>query len=76
VGIRIGDASYALYLIHPFVMRAGSLAAHRLGLASSGAVLAYVVVSLVVSCLVAMIVNSALERPATRYLRRRLSPRG
>jgi exopolysaccharide production protein ExoZ len=69
VAVRIGDASYALYLLHPFVMRAGSLAARRLGLASPGAVLMYIVMSLVVSCLVALAVNTVAEHPATRYAR-------
>ncbi len=74
VAVRIGDASYALYLLHPFVMRVGSLAARRLGLASPGAVLMYIVVSLIVSCLVALAVNTIAERPATRYARRLLEP--
>ncbi len=74
IAVRIGDASYAIYLVHPFVMRAGSLAAHRLGLQSTEAVLAYIVLCLIATCLAALAVNTYTERPATRQLRRWLEP--
>jgi peptidoglycan/LPS O-acetylase OafA/YrhL len=74
VWVRLGDASYALYLLHPFVIRAGSLLWRRLGLVSPGATLAYIAACLALSCLTALIVNAMAEKPVTRWLRRRLEP--
>jgi peptidoglycan/LPS O-acetylase OafA/YrhL len=72
--VRLGDASYALYLLHPFVMRGVSLIWHRLGFNMSGASIIYIAVSLTLACAAALIVNALVERPATRFVRRRLEP--
>lgn len=68
--VRLGDASYALYLIHPFVMRAVSLIWHHL----HASALAYAGLCLVLSQITALAVHKYGERPATRWLRTRLEP--
>jgi exopolysaccharide production protein ExoZ len=70
--VRLGDASYALYLVHPFVMRAAALLwthLHRPGGAA-----AYVVLCLIVSQVAALALHRMFERPVTAWLRRRLGP--
>lgn len=69
VGLLLGDASYALYLVHPFAMRSVRLAWARLHF---GAPALYVVCSLVVACLAAVVLHLWIERPATRIARRLL----
>lgn len=69
--VRLGDASYALYLIHPFVMRGvGLLWCH-----AHGGILAYAVLCLALAQTVALAVHHYAERPATAWLRARLEPR-
>jgi exopolysaccharide production protein ExoZ len=62
----LGDASYALYLLHPFVLRAvavsGGLALMQLS------PFAFLLVSAVLSCIIAMMVWRWFERPLTRAL--------
>jgi len=68
--VRVGDASYALYLVHPFVMRAAALLwthLHR-----PGGVAAYVVLCLIASQAAALALHRIFERPVTTWLRRRL----
>ena len=74
VGVALGDASYALYLLHPFVMRAGSLLWRHIGMNTPIATVAYIGFSLVLSCVVAWLVNRLLEVPVTRQVRRWLEP--
>lgn len=66
---RLGDASYALYLTHPFALRAGREALLRLGLAPAlhpwGAMLAMTGLALAVS----LAVHAVVERPLTERLR-------
>ncbi len=66
---RLGDASYALYLTHPFALRAGREALLRLGLAPAlhpwGAMLAMTGLALAVS----LAVHAFVERPLTERLR-------
>lgn len=68
--VRVGDASYALYLVHPFVMRAAALLwthLHRPGGAAD-----YVILCLIASQAVALALHRIFERPVTTWLRRRL----
>jgi peptidoglycan/LPS O-acetylase OafA/YrhL len=74
VGVGLGDASYALYLLHPFVMRAGSLLWRHVGMNTPVATVAYIGFSLILSCVVARLVNVLLEVPVTRQVRRWLEP--
>lgn len=69
--VRLGDASYALYLVHPFVMRALALLWRQ----TQGGIFAYVVLSLVLAQLAALAIHRSFEKPATRWLRARLEPR-
>lgn len=72
--VKLGDASYALYLLHPFVLRVLSLCWRRAGWNSSGATLVYIGVCLGLTCLVALAAHVVLEVPATRAVRRWLEP--
>jgi exopolysaccharide production protein ExoZ len=66
---RFGDASYAMYLFHPFVMRGFTLT--TAGTNISGVL--YVVLSLMVAQLSALAINAWFERKMTSVLRRRIS---
>lgn len=66
----LGDASYALYLTHPFVIRATTLLWRHLHLGS----MAYMLTCLALAQAVAVAVHRILERPATRWVRSRLEP--
>ncbi|GJD36514.1 acyltransferase family protein [Methylobacterium aerolatum] len=71
---RLGDASYALYLVHPFALRAGREGLVRLGLAGPlhpwGSLLGLVLAAVVA----ALAVHRVVEAPLTRHLRARLAP--
>lgn len=65
----LGDASYALYLVHPFAMRAlREVFARFVPEATS----AFIVLALVAAVLAALTVHHWFERPVTRALRRAL----
>lgn len=66
----LGDASYALYLVHPFVLRPLRLAVVAAGFAGIGAAWGYVALALVASVAVALVVHRRFERPLMRVLRR------
>ncbi|WP_204262837.1 acyltransferase [Methylobacterium sp. BTF04] len=72
--IALGDASYALYLLHPFVLRGAREAILRLGLAPVlgpwGGITLMVALAIVISLAAARFV----EQPLTRTLRRWLDP--
>jgi len=74
---RLGDASYALYLLHPFALRGLAIVA---GPALAGvSPLLFVVVGVTLASLAAMIVWRWFERPLTRALQeaaRRAPPPG
>ena len=65
--IRLGDASYALYLVHPFVMRAVALL--WLHLHKPGGVYAYIAICLALAQIAALAIHKFFERPVTRWLR-------
>jgi peptidoglycan/LPS O-acetylase OafA/YrhL len=69
--IMIGEASYALYLVHPFAMRGVSIVWHAFHLAGPAAAACYVVVSLVLALLSAVATHLWFERPASAWLRTR-----
>ena len=68
-GGRIGDASYALYLLHPFVMRAASQIWRRAAPATPGVAMLFIVTTLALSCSLALMVNVWAERHVTRLVR-------
>lgn len=68
--VLVGDASYALYLVHPFPMRALAMVWrhwHCTGLAAASA---YCLASLAASVLAAVLIHVRVKRPATRAVRR------
>ncbi|MCJ2080281.1 acyltransferase family protein [Methylobacterium sp. J-090] len=72
--VALGDASYALYLIHPFVLRGTREALDRLGLAGSVGPWGALGLMLVLSVAAALVVARFVEAPLTRAVRRRLDP--
>ncbi|HET7882655.1 MAG TPA: acyltransferase [Acetobacteraceae bacterium] len=67
--LLLGDASYALYLVHPFAMRAASLLWLRLHLAGPVAAATYAATALALAIIAAVCVHLWFERPVTRWLR-------
>lgn len=68
--VYLGDASYALYLVHPFVMRMGGIAWRATG--HMGGPILFVALSLIAAQCVALALHLWLERPATLWTRWRL----
>lgn len=75
--VALGDASYALYLLHPFVSRGLRIVIERAGLAdwfgpAGVGVYGFVAMALVVAGVVALVAHRAFEVPVTRAARRLL----
>ncbi len=71
----LGDASYSLYLSHPFVLVAVSLVLRKLSL--TGWPLPILLIVYVLACVVVgQLSYLLLERPTTNWLSRRLRPLG
>lgn len=68
----LGDISYAIYLIHPFVIRGASEVAVRSGMAGLIGPIGFIIVAMAGTLIAAWVVHQAFEKPATRYLRRGL----
>ncbi|MGO4404272.1 acyltransferase family protein [Bosea sp. RAF48] len=66
----VGDASYALYLVHPFVIRGMREVSLRIGL---HAPTLFIVLALTGSVLAAVLLYRCFEKPATRLVRRWLN---
>jgi exopolysaccharide production protein ExoZ len=75
-GVAAGDASFALYLLHPFVIRATRVVFWQTGLSVHLGPLAFVVVALVASLGVGLISYRYFEKPLTRCTRRLLGAGG
>ncbi len=69
--VLLGDASYALYLIHPFVMRAMDLIWRHAHFSGN---FLYIALCLILAQIAALATHHYLERPATFWLRRKLEP--
>lgn len=67
--VLLGDASYALYLVHPFALRAVREAASRLGLAPYLGGIGIGALMLGGSAAAAILIYRLVERPLTRRLR-------
>lgn len=72
--VALGDASYALYLTHPFVIVAWRKLWFGMGLQASLGVWAFMASSLVLATGVALLTFRLFERPLTRALTARLAP--
>ena len=70
--VGLGDASYALYICHPFIVRLFREVWIRLGLASRFNEWFYILIATVVSVLAAMLIHRFFEQPLTRWVQHRL----
>ena len=70
--LLLGDASYALYLVHPFAMRPVGLVWHRLQLTGPTAAMTYAAAALLLAIIGAICVHLWFERPVGVWLRSRL----
>jgi len=66
----VGDASYALYLLHSLFIRALRELAMAIGIATTAGQWWYLAFTLVLATAAAVAVHYAFERPTTRWLRR------
>ncbi len=67
--VLLGDASYALYLVHPFPMRAVRVAIARIDLPVSVAVPLYLVATLAACAALAVMLHRWVEQPILRRRR-------
>ena len=67
----MGDASYAMYLFHPFVMRGFTLLGTRFGAHTEASGILYVGLSSVAAQVCALAINVGFERRLTAMLRSR-----
>lgn len=74
-GVFLGDASYALYLSHPFVLSAIAMVLGRLHLAGIGAAWGYIVGAFVACVAASAVIHAAFERPFHDWLSARLTRR-
>jgi exopolysaccharide production protein ExoZ len=63
---QLGDASYALYLLHPFVLRGLAIAAG--GMLTAISPFLFLILGVTLSCIAAMMAWRWFERPVTRAL--------
>ncbi len=71
--VALGDASYALYLVHPFVIRPLTMAALFVGISSLAGIALYAAVALGIAVIAALVVHDVIERP---FMGRRSKLRG
>lgn len=68
---ELGDASYALYLLHPFVIRAMRQVFAGLGLGPWMTPLLFGIAAVMASCIAGWLLFRLVESPFTQWLRRR-----
>ena len=73
--VQLGDASYAIYLIHGFVVPFVGVAFLKLQASGAGAGLGATVVACVLSAIVGVVVHQRIEGPLTHWLNSRLLAR-
>jgi peptidoglycan/LPS O-acetylase OafA/YrhL len=71
LSLRLGDASYALYLIHPFIMRCLSVLWHKFHAQNELAGTMYVFVGIIIAQAAALMINRVFEARLTNLLRHR-----
>jgi exopolysaccharide production protein ExoZ len=71
----MGDASYALYLLHPLVLWACRMIALRLGIPVGAAPWIYAAVVMAAAIAVSLIANRFFDQPVTGWLRKRYASR-
>lgn len=75
LAVSLGDASYALYLVHPFVIVAWRKLWFAAGLHQSLGIWLWLASATLLSTLVAWLTYRLFERPVTGWLTRQLVPR-
>jgi exopolysaccharide production protein ExoZ len=75
IPIEIGNASYSLYLVHPFVIFFLSMLFRRIGLLNVVPLPAFVVLVIVFASIVAVLSYRLFERPSARLVADLLVPR-
>jgi peptidoglycan/LPS O-acetylase OafA/YrhL len=70
--LGLGDASYALYLVHPYPMRGLREVWSRIGFGGNGGIASYILASLALSCALAIWLHRRLELPLVRAARKAL----
>ena len=63
----IGDASYSIYLVHPFALALAAVVLKKIGLASSGAL--FVCIITVAAVCAGFVCYELIEKPLLRYFR-------
>ena len=71
--VASGDASYALYLLHPMIIRALRLIWDRIGLSSSLSPWIFIGVALAILMPLSLFVHGRIERPMTKYAQKLLA---
>jgi peptidoglycan/LPS O-acetylase OafA/YrhL len=69
--VRLGDASYAMYLFHPFIMRGFTQLSAHVATRSEASGILYIVLSLLAAQVCALAINAWVERKLTDLLRSR-----
>jgi peptidoglycan/LPS O-acetylase OafA/YrhL len=73
--VALGDASYALYLLHPMVIRVLRLIWDRFGLSVSVTPWIFIALGFVLVVPISMIIHVWIEKPMTKSARRLFGPR-
>ena len=68
--VALGDASYSLYLLHPFVVGAAWIAWQRIGVPGTPGALAFLAACMASAAATGWLAWRFLEAPVTRALRR------
>ncbi|WP_456790000.1 acyltransferase family protein [Bradyrhizobium sp. USDA 4472] len=74
IPLQLGDASYSLYLLHPFVLFALSMAYRRVGLLQALPLPLVVIMLIVAASVVAILSYRLFERPSARLVSQWLMP--
>nr|WP_255616674.1 acyltransferase [Microvirga puerhi] len=75
-GVLTGDASYAIYLVHPFVIRGIGVVIARSGIDTILGPWGFILLSLAATLAVSLLVHRFFERPVTAFIRARLDKDG
>ena len=68
--MRLGDASYAMYLFHPFVMRGFTVLESRINASTETVGVLYMLLGLLAAQICALAINAGFEQKMTVMLRR------
>jgi exopolysaccharide production protein ExoZ len=71
--LRMGDASYSLYLVHPFATQSVGKLASRLGFHTPFWAVIMIVIALAAATVLALLTHRFIEQPLSRWARRLLA---